>query len=155
MLENEYTIPENIEEILKDLSINYPQMYLDYPLLCDDFDLGYFDGMNSYEFKFASYLVNNKNLLVFREPKIKGCSHVPDFYIFNSSAYAGKIVELTLYDSSYSVYKSGNKSQQEVEKSIKRKHEQINDIKGCGIPYVILYREQLENVRRDYILNLF
>ncbi len=155
MLENECTFGKDIEWILKDLSADYPQMHLEYPLLHEDFDFGYLNGMNSYEFKFASYLVNDKNLLVFREPKIDSCLHIPDFYIFNPSAYTGKIVELTLYDSSYSGYKSRKKSYQEVKKSIKRKQAQIDEIKGCGIPYVILYREQLENIRRECITGLF
>ena len=99
MIENVPDIDENIdvEKVLSNLSQQYPQMYLNYPLVCNDFEYGYLEGMNSYEFKFASYLVSNSALLIFREPKIE----------------------------------------------------------GCGIPYVILYRQQLENIRQRCIKNLF
>ena len=71
MIENVPDIEENInvEKVLSNLSQQYPQMYLDYPLVYEDFEYGYLNGMNSYEFKFASYLVSDKNLLVFREPR--------------------------------------------------------------------------------------
>jgi hypothetical protein len=157
MIENVPDIEENIdvEKVLSNLSQQYPQMYLDYPLVYEDFEYGYLNGMNSYEFKFASYLVNDKNLLVFREPKIDSCLHIPDFYVFNTLSNSGKLVELTLYDSDFTGCRNSKRSYQEVKKSIKRKQEQIDEIKGCGIPYVILYREQLENIRQRCIKNLF
>jgi len=157
MIENVPDIKENIdiERVLSNLSQQYPQMYLDYPLVDDDFEYGYLKGMNSYEFKFASYLVNDKKLLVFREPKIENCLHVPDFYIFNTLSNSGRLVELTLYDSNFIGYKDSKRSYQEIKKSIRRKQEQVNEIKSCGIPYVILYREQLENIRQGCIKDLF
>ena len=157
MIENVPDIDENIdvEKVLSNLSQQYPQMYLDYPLVYEDFEYGYLNGMNSYEFKFASYLVSDKNLLVFREPKIDSCLHIPDFYIFNTLSNRGKLVELTLYDSNFTGCRDGKRSYQEIKKSIRRKQEQIDEIKRCGIPYVILYREHLENVRRECITGLF
>jgi len=157
MIENVPDIDENIdvEKVLSNLSQQYPQMYLNYPLVCNDFEYGYLEGMNSYEFKFASYLVSNSALLIFREPKIEGCFHIPDFYVFNTLSNSGRLVELTLYDSNYTGYRNSRRSYQETKKSIKRKQEQIEEIKGCGIPYVILYRQQLENIRQRCIKNLF
>ena len=43
----------------------------------------------------------------------------------------------------------------EVKKTLLRKRNQLEEIKECGIPYIILYRKELEYIRKEYIKDLF
>lgn len=154
MLDKEPII-EQEESILliQQLSELYPQLYLKPPLSESNF-ITLIPGMNSYEFKFASYLYHN-GFTVFREPEIFSCSHVPDFFIYSPFDFSGKLVELTLYDRNYTNCNSHNRPRNEVKKTIQRKREQIYELEQCQIPYVVLYREELEQIRKNFIPNLF
>ena len=133
-------------EIVEEVELLYPQMHIDFPLnpiLPDTF----VEGMNSYEKRFANIL-QSKGLFVFREPIIDGVSHIPDFFVYNRRCFQGKLVELTLYDREFKHYSAN-------EKSIARKKRQIEEFSNCGIPFVAIYRENLESIRRNCDMYLF
>ncbi len=140
-------------EIIENLSYVYPQLQLNPPLFYSDFDQ-YIQGMNSYEFKFANYLCS-MGLYVFREPRIESCFHIPDFFVFNQSDCTGTLLELTLYNRDFTNCNTHKRPRNEVKKTIERKKGQIQELENCGIPYMVLYREDLEIIRREYIKDLF
>lgn len=143
MLEKE-SVTEQEAEYIERISFFYPQMILPPPLSVEDMDQ-YIEGMNSYEKEFAK-LLHSRGMVVFREPIIEGVDCKPDFFVFNPFTYGGKIVELTLCDKEF---KNGKRD------TIKRKKRQAERLEQIGIPYVILYRENLERIRRTCCENLF
>ncbi len=143
----------NTDDIVDTLYLRYPHMHLDSPLDLSDSNQ-YIYGMNSYEMKFA-YFTYSMGLVVFREPRIDNCIHIPDFYLFNPITLSGTLVELTLYNRDFTNCNTGNRHRNEVKKSIKRKQGQISELQGCGIPYIILYREELEQIRNNFINDFF
>jgi hypothetical protein len=134
---------DNIRSFLVE---KYPQMILPTPLFSQDLDL-YITGMNVQERNFAKHLLR-RDLVVFREPQLIDYPIVPDFFIYNVFCNRGKLVELTLFNKDFS---NGNSSQ----KSKNRKERQYMCLESCGIPYVILYRDNLESIRRYGIHDLF
>lgn len=143
----EREIPKELElEYMQCICEIYPQMTLDPPLTTENLE-GYIPGMSSYEREFVS-LLQSRGIVVFREPLIEGLNCRPDFFVYNPSTRTGKIVEVTLYDKGYS---NGNGSY----KSKNRKRRQEVSLQQMGIPYVILYRENLERIRRNCCPNLF
>ncbi len=143
----------NYLQLINDFEIIYPQMHLDSPLNDSDFTT-LTPGMNSYEFKFASFLYSNGYTL-FREPTIENCVHVPDFFVYSPFDDSGKLVELTMYNREFTNCNVSKRPRNEVKKTLLRKRNQLEEIKECGIPYIILYREELEYIRREYIKDLF
>lgn len=137
---------EKYIDVVNEVNTMYPQMYISSPLEYIEPDK-YIPGMNSYEKRFAN-LLQTRGLFVFREPIIDGLSHIPDFFVYNPRCIQGKLVELTLYDSQF-------KRVSADEKSIKRKKRQIEEFRNCGIPFVAIYRENLEAIRSHCDMYLF
>jgi hypothetical protein len=127
-------VEEQNMELVEDLSVKYPSLYLGEPFQGD------FYGMNSYEARFVEILLE-RDLVVFREPLIANVDCVPDFFVYNCKRGSGKLVEITLMP------KNGNGKNGFRTKM--RKERQKESLASTGIPYVILYREELEKVR-DY-----
>lgn len=145
MLEKEIvTVTEIESKCMESIAISYPQMYLSPPLLPEEM-YSYVEGMNSYEKEFVK-LLHSRGMIVFREPMIESIDCKPDFFIFNPYTQKGKIVEITLCEKNYS---NGNRD------TVKRKRRQAEKLEQTGIPYVILYRENLERIRRTCCENLF
>jgi len=140
LVEDKYT------ELIIEVSTMYPQMHVNSPLNYIEPNI-YVEGMNSYEKRFANIL-QTRGLYVFREPIIDGVTHIPDFFVFNPKSYQGKLVELTLYDRDFKHYNPN-------ERSVKRKKRQIEEFSNCGIPFVAIYRENLESIRRYCDMYLF
>jgi len=138
--------------LVSQLSDLYPQMRLDMPLTDTDFDV-LIPGMNSYEFKFASFF-HREGYSIFREPYIFGCRHLPDFFMYSPFVNEGKLVELTMYNRGFTNCNVNRRPRNEVKKTLQRKRNQLEEIQDCGIPYIILYREELENIRKMYIKDL-
>ncbi len=154
MLEKELELELGLyEEVIIHLSSIYPQMHLKNDLFQSETN-GYIQGMNSYEMKFAEYLWS-QNYYLFREPRIDGCNHLPDFFVYDRQTDSGLLLELTLYYKDFANCNTSKKHRNEVKKSIERKRRQFDDLQNCGIPYLILYREDMEEIRRDYISDLF
>ncbi len=154
MLEKELEIVQEESILLiQQLSELYPQMHLEKPLIDTDFDI-LIPGMNSYEFKFASFF-HKEGYSIFREPYIFGCSHLPDFFMYNPLINAGKLVELTMYNREFTNCNVNRRPRNEVKKTIERKKGQLGELERCNIPFVVLYREDLEQIRRRYIPDLF
>lgn len=140
-------------QLMNDFEIIYPQIHLNPPLNESDFST-LIPGMNSYEFKFASFLYSN-GYTVFREPSIENCVHIPDFFVYSPFNNFGKLIELTMYNREFTNCNVYNRPRNEVKKTLQRKRNQLEEIKECGIPYIILYREELEYIRKEYINDLF
>lgn len=153
MLEKEIDREQEKILLVQHLSDLYPQMSLERPLVDTDFDI-LIPGMNSYEFKFASYF-HHEGYSIFREPDIFGCSHLPDFFMYNPIVNDGKLVELTMYNRDFTNCNVSRRPRNEVKKTILRKKGQIEELESCNIPFVVLYREDLEQLRREYIPDLF
>lgn len=98
--------------------------------------------------RFFALLLMDRGLLVFREPRILQCNHVPDFFVFNPFCKDGKLVEITLLPRNASIGKYS-------EESISRKQRQVADFLGCGVPCVVLYREELARIRESCCAELF
>lgn len=137
---------EEYIDIINELSEMYPQMHVCAPLEFIEPNK-FVKGMNSYEKRFSNIL-QSRGLCVFREPIIDGVSHIPDFFVYNPRSYQGKLVELTLFDKEFKHYNS-------TESSIKRKKRQIQEFNTCGIPFVAIYRENLESIRSHCDMHLF
>ncbi|HRX44157.1 MAG TPA: hypothetical protein P5059_02825 [Candidatus Dojkabacteria bacterium] len=146
-------VPVNYVQLINDFEVIYPQLHLTAPLSEADFTTLY-PGMNSYEFKFASFLYSN-GYTIFREPNIQNCVHVPDFFVYSPFDDSGKLVELTMYNREFTNCNISKRPQNEVKKTLQRKKVQLEEIKECGIPYIILYRKELEYIRKEYIKDLF
>ena len=132
------SIIENYTDLNRELSLKYPQMILHRAL--DEYDLqGRKTGMNKNEREFARLLIR-RNFLVYREPEIRDCNRIPDFFVLNPRSGVGKLVEITLFFS---------------DSIDNRKRQQIAELESCGIPFVVLYREQMENIKRYVWRNLF
>lgn len=56
-------VPVNYVQLINDFEVIYPQLHLTAPLSEADFTTLY-PGMNSYEFKFASFLYSNVTLFL-------------------------------------------------------------------------------------------
>lgn len=148
MLEKELEVRQGTAEILiQEISLIYPQMILTPSILSQEFE-GYIPNMNSYEKKFA-FLVHSKGLDVFREPVIEGVLHIPDFFVYNRFCHRGKLVELTLYNRECTNCSNSSKRSKE------RKRRQIEELQSCGIPFVTMYRENMENIRKYCIPDFF
>lgn len=152
MLENELDRQDYLQ-LKDDFEIIYPQMHLNSALDESDFST-LIPGMNSYEFKFASFLFSN-GYTVFREPRIENCVHIPDFFVYSPFSDFGELIELTMYNKEFTNCNVSKRPRNEVKKTIQRKRNQLEEIRQCGIPYAILYREELEYIRREYIYDLF
>lgn len=152
MSEKEQDI-ENYLQLINEFEVIYPQMHLTLPLNESDFTT-LTPGMNSYEFKFASFLFSN-GFTIFKEPTILSCVHVPDFFIYSPYDSSGKLVELTMYNREFTNCYVNKRPRNDVKRTLERKKTQIKEIHECGIPYLILYREELESIRKQYIPNLF
>ena len=131
------TVKYSIEDI-------YPQLVLQDPLFCDHSDLPY---MHPVEREFATLLLT-RGFIVFREPTILDCEHIPDFFIFNRRSQSGKLVEITLLKEDLTNGHIGRKTK-------KRKERQLEALQECGVPFVVLYREQMENIRANCWEDLF
>lgn len=152
MLEKELERQDYLQ-LKNDFEIIYPQMHLKSPLNESDFST-LIPGMNSYEFKFASFLFSN-GYTVFREPIIENCVHVPDFFVYSPFSDFGKLIELTMYNKEFTNCNVSKRPRNEVRRTLKRKRNQLEEIKESGIPYIILYREELRYIRKEYINDLF
>lgn len=147
MLENEFGI-ETVQEIdnlvdysvfLKEhLTTVYPQLILPTPINSFDVNSKKFR-MSDNEREFAKLLLT-RDLIVYREPTIKDCTKVPDFFVYNPRTDNGKLVEITLYPSTT---------------HDERKTEQVKALAMTGIPLVVLYKEHMENIKRYCCDELF
>lgn len=137
---------EKYIDIVSEVNTMYPQMHISSPLKYIEPEK-HVPGMNSYEKRFANIL-QTRGLFVFREPIIEGVSHIPDFFVYNPRSVQGKLVEITLYDSQFKRYPLN-------ERSIERKKRQIEEFRSCGIPFVAIYRENLESIRSHCDMYLF
>lgn len=102
--------------------------------------------MNSVERNF-SLLLLSKGLEVYREPYIHNCKHIPDFWVYNPFRNMGKLVEITLL--SKEEFLSGNR------RTVLRKRRQYEELSNIGIPYIVLYRENMESIRRGCYPSMF
>jgi len=127
-------VEEQNMELVGELSEKYPSLYLGEPFRGD------FSGMNTYEARFVDILLE-RDLVVFREPLIADLDCVPDFFVYNPRSGSGKLVEITLMPRNGN---GGNGFKTKI-----RKARQNESLASSGIPYVVLYREELEKVR-DY-----
>ena len=98
--------------------------------------------MDDWEADYALKLIN-QGYLVFREPKLIGCRHKPDFYIYSEELDEGVLVELTSLTRKHS---NGGK---------KRQHDSLGKVCDiCGIPFIPLFREELEDMEIEFPLDL-
>ncbi|OGC36422.1 hypothetical protein A2369_01400 [candidate division WS6 bacterium RIFOXYB1_FULL_33_15] len=138
-LENQYLLIEALSE-------RYPQMLLSPPLLPEEVE-SYVRGMNSYEREFVKIL-QNRGLIVFREPELCDYDCKPDFFVYNPYIDQGKIVEVTLLNKEFTSSNCDRKTKE-------RKIRQFKRMEASGIPFVVMYRENLENIREYCCRNLF
>lgn len=108
-----------------------------------------YNHMNSYE-KEVALLFMSKGLLVYREIPIGSNGSTADFYVYNPKSKRGKLVEVTLIQQSY---KPGEKKPSI--KTRKRKSRQLVLLKATGMPFVILYKENLNSIRKRLNTDLF
>jgi hypothetical protein len=101
--------------------------------------------MNSYEKKFALLMIQ-LGFVVYREIDIDGFGRTADFFVINPFSRQGMLIELTLMD---------DKETGVGRKTKLRKERQVKALEGRGIPYVILYREDLNVIRHFLDPNLF
>ena len=88
--------------------------------------------MSKYEAEYALKLLN-MGLTLYREPHLKDCTHIADFYVYHEDLEEGVLVEIT---SSSRI--SGDK---------KKQHESLREFSELyGIPFIPLYKEDLENM---------
>ena len=132
------------------LSYLYPQMILPSPLTFEEIDAKD-SGMHTEEKHFAELLLS-KNLIVYREPFFPDFESNIDFFVFNPNNGNGKLVEITQLSKDPSKFKCGKgkkraERSKQKKKTLERKERQITNLKGCGIPYVILYKEEMKNIR--------
>ena len=113
-------------------------MFLPLPVELDVIEEGN-TNMNDNEMEFAKLLLH-KNMVVYREPKIESCNSIPDFSVYNPRTCNGKLVEITLSS---------------IDKAGFRKEKQIKNLKSCGIPFVVLYGENMEIIKRYSWENIF
>lgn len=120
-----------INQLEDSITEEYPQLSLPNPL--SDYTLSNnCVRMNSEEKQFAKLLLS-RDMIVYREPRIELCDSIPDFFVYNPRTTNGKLVEITL---------------SKMETGDKRKRRQIRNLELCGIPFVILFREQMERIRK-------
>jgi len=120
----------------------YPQLILPEPMF---YVVNDFENIHPVELLFAEAL-HERGLFIYREPEVLEMSHIPDFYVYNPFAHSGKLVEITLMN------KDGVGA---CRKTRLRKERQLEDLYNCGIPFTILHRKELENVRRYCYDGLF
>ncbi len=169
MLENELEIGTQektvfvIEDILQlENLINeqYPNLILPLPLNEEELDSRKCE-MNYEERQFAKLLLS-KGMIVYREPEIELCDSIPDFFVYNPRSCNGKLVEITLaYMQKEKKQEGGqrkarkNRKKEQMKASKNRKNRQKENLNLSGIPSVVLYREQMENIRRYCCNKLF
>lgn len=120
----------------------YPQLVLPEPMF---YSVNDFEDIHPVELLFAQAL-HERGLVIYREPKVLEMLHTPDFYVYNPFAHSGKLVEITL------MKRDGSKASQRTKE---RKERQIRELNNCGIPFCVLYRENLECMRRYSFEELF
>ena len=108
-----------------------------------------YNRMNPYEARLARFLIS-KGLSVYREIPLSTNGANADFYIFNPKSGKGKLVEVTLI---YDNHPQGMKLPSR--KTRARKKRQLRVLEKTSIPFVILHKEQLTNIRRFQIKDLF
>lgn len=122
---------EYVDQLENSIKEQYPQLVLPSPL--DDVSvLNRKSTMNSNERQFAKLLLS-KDMVVYREPRIQLCDSVPDFFVYNPRTFNGKLVEITLSP---------------MRTNDDRKRRQIRNLELCGIPFVVLFREHMQNIRQ-------
>lgn len=130
----------SLEELV---SREYPQLLLPKPLFFQEND--YIAKMHTEELQFA-YLMHGKGNIVYREPRIKDMDIlVPDFYIYNPFKKFGKLIEITL------MAKDGHCCSK---KTKDRKLRQKDNLNRCGIPFTILYRENLDRIFTNNVIDI-
>lgn len=140
-LEKEIYIPsvtEYSQTLDSYLTTLYPQMILPTPL--NEFDIESKKLRMNYEEREFAHLLLTRDLVVYREPEIRDCNRIPDFFVFNPRHGNGKLVEITLSS---------------CMTRDKRKRGQIKDLSMCGIPLVVLYKEQMESIKKRCWNRLF
>ncbi|GIK83992.1 MAG: hypothetical protein BroJett025_06140 [Patescibacteria group bacterium] len=108
-----------------------------------------YNTMNEYERGVAQLFIE-KGLLVYREVPIGTNGSTADFYVYNPRSKKGKLVEVTLIQQ---VYNPGDR--QPSHKTRKRKGRQLVLLNATGMPFVVLYKENLESIRKRLNRNLF
>ena len=87
---------------------------------------------------------------VYSQPIIEGCIAIPDFFIVNPRTGNGKLVEITLRS------KDQGKGHTKRERgTYKRKLRQKEELENCGIPFLILTRENQKKIREYIWSDLF
>lgn len=90
---------------------------------------------SSHEREYARMMIR-LGFTVYREPVIKDCNHLPDFYIWDPDCNFGVLVEIT---------KSSKNSLSERKK---RQIKSLNEIsKFYDIPFVVLFKEDLDMLK--------
>lgn len=123
--------PLSLEDLAKHSKFEYSPEGLK---LCPD-GLAYSTiQMHSEERAFAECLVK-KGLMVYREPHIKDCDSVADFYVYNPESHVGTVVEITMC---------------EKKALTPRKKKQIANLsRSCdfyGLRLMVLYRDNIRSV---------
>lgn len=101
---------------------------------CDFSDDSVMSSMHSEERAFAECMVKD-GLIVYREPQIRDCNCIPDFYVYNPESEKGTVVEITMYEKAT---------------LSKRKRKQISTLtEYCDfydLRFIVLYRESIRKV---------
>jgi hypothetical protein len=108
-----------------------------------------YNPMNAYE-KSVALLLISKGLMVYREIPIGTNGSNADFYVYNPKSKKGKLVEVTLIKKAYKP-----REKLPSHKTRKRKSNQLLLLKATGMPFVVLYKENLESIRKYVDLHLF
>ena len=103
-----------------------------------------FEHSNEREF---ALLLLERGFEVYHEPHIRDCLAIPDFFVINPRTGNGKLIEITLRFKSEGKWKN--------RKSFFRKQRQKEALESCGIPCVILTRENQEIIRKNIWSKLF
>lgn len=105
--------------------------------------------MNEYEKGIAELLLK-RGLVVYREIPIGESGSSADFYVYNPKSKKGKLVEVTLIKR---YYKAGDKLPSIKTKN--RKDRQLELLQATGMPFVVLYQENLVSIRKYFDKHLF
>lgn len=125
--------PLSLEDLAKDSKVEYSpeglklRPYIDSSTSCSV-------RMHSEERAFAECLVK-RGLMVYREPHVKDCDSIPDFYVYNPESHIGTVVEITMC---------------ERKALTARKKKQIANLsRSCdfyGLRLMVLYRDNIRSV---------